>query len=289
MTTSKTHLTMARNLSQHSEILKFINDDRNLRLFIVLIHKNFTWNRELRGFGFSDRQIKYSIEFLLNKGLINVNNLEDLDIKLVEIISVNMPYGVIHPDLQVYTISDKGKEWAFELQDYIKERLDEFSNLLNKVSKKIQDVLPLYQKLTDDENSLFERPLTMLGDNGLKLYVDTKRGKEFKQITQNNASKGGYLKNINHKKELVLYNQNEIHKANSGTFYNGVQIVNKKQEEELLRDPDESELEGGHVGIDKTIIDDDVQQRQNSLLQELGIDEDVPTKDPFLKRLGIDE
>lgn len=272
-------LGVAQNLSQSIEMLNFIKDERNLRMFLVFLNKKFTWDRELRSFGFSYNQIQYSREFLINKGLIEVKNLEELDIKIIEFIGLSMPNGDINPDLQVLSITKEGYEWGQLLKEYIDE--EQYKPLLNKVFQKIEIIRPFLIKVSDLENSRLERELLLKNKSSQKILIETEKGKQHNHLIKNfktyylEALKEQNKLNHSQKQELAILKSGQVAvyeetKQNKGSFYNG-QRISASEERYLLEIPEDKHND---VGLKPSNVSENVKSRQNGLLNQLGIDID---------------
>lgn len=165
-----------------------LDDNQKLIFFLVLFFKDFTFDKELLlNFNLTKSQIQEASEFFSHFGFLLLRQFSDLDELVQEALfkTIADPHKFYNQNPKVYILSEKGKEFAYDFIDKIKDKTQEnvfFQDLFNLVKQKTQSFLTVKKKLEEEESYVLTRKVTY--PNGVLLEKPTIKSREIKKAIE---------------------------------------------------------------------------------------------------------
>ncbi len=234
-----------KNLNQNKRIKFFENIDiEDLKVFLVLYHKGYTWEKELEfDFGISREIITLVILKLKKDNILISSNYWNLDIDEQEIIcKINAGYiKRINSYPKFYVLTPRGRkiyedEYKIDIDNLI-ENYEDLVVFLEQVKQKVRDYNILKREVKQKQNKLDyvyrTDPVTGILFKTKTLNQKRREQEIRKIISKTIESKGGLVKLDDYKKDLAI---EKFHKTGekAKTLYNSKTISNNEIEEKLL-------------------------------------------------------
>lgn len=257
-----------KDLDILTDIKKILSTKSRRKIFLVLMLKSFTWNRELRNnFGITNYDITNILEEFDNMGLILYKDYYSIDEIYQEVIfktSVEFSYWIRNSP-QIYILSKKGQIISEKIQKYFKDLIqddEQLSNTFNYIIDKTKHVRAILNKISQEEQTLLYREIKSPYED-VKILKETEKLKEIRQISK--EVRDDYLKSIGEDRIYLPSKPRLI--SSSGVIINGkeatredIKRINIKEEDNL-----------NQIGLSDEEVNSLVDKRQNIILEELGL------------------
>ena len=255
-----------------SKIIDIINNVEKLQLLNIFLVKKYSWNRELREFGFNSYQLELFIQDFITIGLIEPVTLSTLDIKIVELIKLTTPQSS-NQEIQIYCITQTGLEIKHLAEQKINALIDinpRFNQINNLLLKKVTDLSKIFKKQVVAEQTRFSREL-LFRPNGVKIEIQTPLKREIKEFILYLKQNPQLLLKQSKKGELMRLNDNLLFNSITPADPTAEQTFKSnrvRRGEPLNENPNGDEFKG----TDYNEVKNQVINNQLDLLKEFGIE-----------------
>lgn len=238
------------------ESLSLINDilkkKKLIRVYLVLLMKGYTWNRELtNNFNIPRFKIKESLEYFHNNGLIIMRDFYSIDMIYQQVIyelSPDFEHWIVN-NPSIYIVSAKGNLLGTKILEYLEKIVLKDSSLRDTyafIRQKTAAARKRLSQLEEIDNKYYQKniksPFQDMGSAEIIIETD---------------------KYIQAKKELGYKTDRERFEEQQKQL--------KSQSVKQLAGEEES-LEDARIGKDSKSVDEQVKERQKGLMELLGIE-----------------
>ena len=238
------------------------NNIDNLKVFLVISIKTFSWEDELKNeFNIDNNSIKKILKFLKNNDMIVSRHFSNLDLNFQQIIKIlNASYiKNLNKNALIYVLSKKGQDYFNKIKDDLEEILKGKSSIETTLSflyekKKAYQILK--NKFDENENENFYNNYT--DENGVFFQTQTQRLKFVRNEVKSFLNfKNELIKkeNITSRDKIVIYNSKQL------------KNIEKSKISNILRDDKNSKQ--NKIGIKSSEVSDFVKSKMKVLVNEI--------------------